>query len=156
MIPTANAPTAHERADEKPHKQKAKITINAKLYEVHPSPASVEHLKHLAGIGAGDMLEQEVHGHLHRLADDGAVEIHGGEAFVSKPKVVGIKINTKEYHTHPGKNSVEHIRHLGQVPADEVLSEFKNGAFVDLPNNGHVQIHGAEIFASHRPTGGSS
>jgi hypothetical protein len=69
---------------------------------------------------------------------------------------VEIKINGTTYKTHEGSNSVEHLRQLGNVPADEILAEFKNGQFVDLPNNGHVEIHGGEIFASHKPSGGSS
>jgi hypothetical protein len=51
---------------------------------------------------------------------------------------------------------VKHLRAIGEVPADEVLSEFKNGAYVDLEDDAHVEIHGGEIFTSHVKTGKSS
>lgn len=110
MATEANAPMAHERADERPHKKEVSITINGNAYEVHRGPAGVEHLKHIAHIGHNDVLEQELHGHLHRLPDDGAVEIHGGEVFVSKPKLVVIKINTVDYEVHPGRTPTRHQR----------------------------------------------
>jgi hypothetical protein len=69
---------------------------------------------------------------------------------------VEITINNKQYKTHSGNNSVEHIRHLGAISADEILAELINGQFVDLDNHDHVQIHGGEVFASHVPNGGSS
>lgn len=69
---------------------------------------------------------------------------------------VKITINGKEYETHPGVNTVEHLRHLGKVPADEILSEFKNGQLIDLDDKGHVEIHGGEVFASHIKSCGSS
>jgi hypothetical protein len=134
-----NAPQAHERADEKPHKHYVSITINGKTFEVHPGPTGVEHLKHVAGMCRDEALEEEKHGRLHRLPDDGAVEIHGGEVFIAKPKLVDIKINDVVRKTHPGENAVAHLRKIGEVPADEVLSEFKHGAFVDLADNAHVE-----------------
>jgi hypothetical protein len=42
------------------------------------------------------------------------------------------------------------------VPEDEILSEFKDGQFVDLADNANVMIHGGEVFAGHRKSGGSS
>lgn len=62
---------------------------------------------------------------------------------------VVIKINKGEHKTHSGKNAVEHLKHLGDVPKQEVLSEFKNHRFFDFGNEGHVEIHGGEIFVSH-------
>jgi hypothetical protein len=69
---------------------------------------------------------------------------------------VPVEINGTERLTHIGKNSVEHLRAIGEVPADEVLSEFKDGAYVDLGDNAHVEIRGGEIFTSHVKTGKSS
>lgn len=69
---------------------------------------------------------------------------------------VAVSINGVEYKTHPGENSVKHLRKIGKVPADEVLSEFKDGKFVDLSDDAHVKIKGGEIFTSHVKTGSSS
>ena len=62
---------------------------------------------------------------------------------------VHININKSEHKTHTGKNAVEHLKHLAGVPKDEVLSEFKHHEFINLGNEGHVEIRGGEIFVSH-------
>ena len=116
----------------------------------------MEHLKKLASIPHEDILGKEVDGKFHPLDQDGEVHIHGGEAFRSHKGLVKITINSKPYETHPGENTVTHLRNLGHVPADEILSEFQDGRFIDLAENASVNIQGGEIFASHRPTGGSS
>jgi len=69
---------------------------------------------------------------------------------------VKITINGKEYETHRGNNTVQHLRNLGNVPADEVFSQFINNQFVDLDDKAHLQIQGGEIFASHVKSAGSS
>jgi len=69
---------------------------------------------------------------------------------------VKITINGKEYETHRGLNTVEHLRHLGNVPVGDVFSQFINGQFVDLDDKAHIEIHGGEIFASHIKSSGSS
>jgi len=138
------------------HHNEVEISINAKHFKVHEGPNSVKHLKQIAEIPHEDVLDKEVEGKLHPLDQDGEVHIHGGEIFVSRKKLVEITINNKPRKTHPGKNTVTHLRTLGEVPADEVLAEFKHGQFVDLADDGHVEIHGGEIFASHRQSGGSS
>ena len=73
-----------------------------------------------------------------------------------KPDIVEISINSKKFSTERGKNSVEHLRAIGSVPANEILSELKNGKFHDLQNDSHVEIKGGEVFVSHPPSGGSS
>lgn len=73
-----------------------------------------------------------------------------------KNEVVEISINGKRFSTNRGKNSVEHLRTLGTVPANEILSEFKNGKFHDLKNDGHVEIKGGEVFVSHPASAASS
>lgn len=73
-----------------------------------------------------------------------------------KDEVVEISINGKKFSTDRGKNSVEHLRTLGSVPANEILSELKNGKFHDLKNDAHVQIKGGEVFVSHPASAGSS
>jgi hypothetical protein len=69
---------------------------------------------------------------------------------------VVVSINGVEYKTHAGDNSVKHLRKIGNVPADEVLSEFTGGKFDDLSDDAHVKIKGGEIFTSHVKTGSSS
>jgi hypothetical protein len=71
-------------------------------------------------------------------------------------RVVTIVINGKKRETKSGSNSVEHLKNIGGVPADEILSEFKDGQFVDLKNDAHVEICGGEVFASHVQSAGSS
>jgi cell division protein ZapA (FtsZ GTPase activity inhibitor) len=142
------------------HHQLVTITINNRKHETRRGENSVEHLKHLGSV-PGDETLVEVKGDKHLpLEDNGHVEISGGEVFLSHKKEhhheVEITINGKKYHTHRGNNSVEHLRHLGQVPAEEILSQFKGGVFVDLANNAHVEICGGEVFASHVQSGGSS
>jgi hypothetical protein len=89
--------------------------------------------------------------HHHRLETAKHHHIH-----LRHSKNVEITINGDKYHTHRGSNTVLHLRELGKVPADEILSEFKGGKYVDLADNGHVEICGGEIFASHVKSGGSS
>jgi hypothetical protein len=69
---------------------------------------------------------------------------------------VEIIINGKQYKTHSGNNTVEHIRNLGAVPSDEILAEIMGGQPIDLDNQAHVEIRGGEVFASHVPSAGSS
>ena len=153
-----DAPQAHEGPDEKHHghHHEVEIVINGKQFRIHEGPTTVEKLKHLANIPHEDILGREVDGNFHPLEQNGEVHIRGGEVFISRKNVVEITINNNPFQTHPGKNSVAHLRTLGKVPADEILAEFKHGTFVDLADDGHVEIHGGEVFASHRQSGGSS
>jgi sulfur carrier protein ThiS len=138
------------------HKRLVKITINGKHHDVHEGLTRVENLKRIAEIPLHDLLEKEAHGHPEPLPDHGEVDVHGGNVFISHKRAVKIKINNVDYETHPGENSVNHLKHLGHVPEDEILSEFKDGQFVDLADNANVMIHGGEVFAGHRKSGGSS
>jgi len=135
------------------------ITINKHTHETRRGQNSVEHLKHLGSVPADETLVEIKGDKHHPLENNGHVEIHGGEVFLSHKKEhheVEITINGKKRHTHRGNNSVEHLRKLGHVPADEILSQFKGGVFVDLANDAHVEICGGEVFASHVQSGGSS
>jgi len=68
---------------------------------------------------------------------------------------VEIKVDGKTCSTHRGRNSVKHIREIGK-PKHEILSEYRDGEYVDLDENGFVEICRGEIFASHVKSGGSS
>jgi hypothetical protein len=110
----------------------------------------------LGRIPGNEVLSQETAAGQLDLEETGHVEIHGGEVFVGHKRhhnhpEVEIKINKSAYKTHSGKNSIEQLKHLGGVPKDDILSELKNKEFIDFGTEGHVDIHGGEIFVSHRP-----
>ena len=148
--------TTNEVAEGPEKHEEVKIAINGEQYEVHEGLTAVDRLKRIAEIPLHDLLEKEAHGHPEPLPDHGEVDVHGGNVFISHKRAVKIKINNVDYETHPGENSVNHLKHLGHVPEDEILSEFKDGQFVDLADNANVMIHGGEVFAGHRKSGGSS
>ena len=66
-----------------------KITINGKHFEIRRGPESVATIKAIGHVPLADDLEQKVRGRLVLLPDDGTVQIHGGEVFVSHPKDSG-------------------------------------------------------------------
>ena len=139
--------------------QDVEITINGKKHQARRGEHSIEELRRLGDVPAAEMLCELKDGKYTDFDNKAHVEIHGREVFASHYKehrLPEITINGTPYHTHAGKNSVEHLRHIGHVPTDEILSEFKHGKFVDLDNGAHVEIHGGEVFASHTPSGGSS
>ncbi len=108
-----------------------------------------------AGFQENEVLSQETAAGQLDLEETGHVEIHGGEVFVGHKRhhnhpEVEIKINKSAHKTHSGKNSIEQLKHLGGVPKDDILSELKNKEFIDFGTEGHVDIHGGEIFVSHR------
>ena len=73
-----------------------------------------------------------------------------------KTEKVEISINSRKFELQRGNYSVEQLRKIGSVPANEILSELKGGKFHDLNDNAHVEIKGGEVFVSHLPSGGSS
>jgi len=143
------------------HQHRVKVTINGKDHETHRGINTVEHLRQLGKVPPDEILGELRRDHSWISLDDKvSIEIHGDEVFTSYHKdhqhKVAITINHKEYKTHKGINSVEHLRRLGNVSADDIFSQFKDGQFIDLENNAHVDIHGGEIFASHVKSCGSS
>jgi hypothetical protein len=103
-------------------------------------------------------VDDKHHEHDRRLCDAGVRHHHHVHCRnkAHESREVKISINGKEYETARGKNSVEHIRKLGHVPATDILSELKHNVPVDLPNDGFVHIHGGEVFVSHVPSAGSA
>jgi len=66
-----------------------KITINGPthVYELHERVVEVKKLKQMAGIPLADDLARVVEGQISKpLDDNGTVEVHCGDAFVSYPK----------------------------------------------------------------------
>jgi hypothetical protein len=62
------------------------ITINTVEKPIHSGSHTVVEIKKLGGIPLADDLNEVIHGKLTPLTDDGAVEICGGEVFLSHPK----------------------------------------------------------------------
>jgi len=136
------------------HHHKAHVKINGVEHETHRGKNSVEHLRHLGGIPEDEILSLEIEGRQVDLEEKGDMDILGGEVFMSHKRhphhhEVAITINGVEHKTPSGENTVEHLKHLGKVPEDEILAEHKNHEFLDLENKGRVNIHGGEVFVSH-------
>jgi hypothetical protein len=87
-----------------------------------------------------------------------AANFDDGPVFLTRKvkRQVQISINGEKRETHSGQNSVKHLRAIGNVPPDEILSQLKDGKPEDLPDDGYVEIHGGEVFVSHPPSTGSS
>jgi hypothetical protein len=85
-----------------------------------------------------------------------AADFNDGPVFYTRVLIVEVSINGKKYATHPGDNSVHHLKVLGGVPTGDILSELRGAKFVDLKDTDHVQIKGGEVFVSHPPSAGSS
>ena len=62
------------------------VTVNDQPIEVRRGSRSVAGLKRVGGVAQADVLEQVVDGRLVELADDGRVDVEGGEVFVSHPR----------------------------------------------------------------------
>jgi hypothetical protein len=73
------------REPEGHHKKEVQITIDNKIFEVHPGEILVAQLKRLAGISPSYDLEQIADGKLIPLKDDQCIDIKRGEKFVSHP-----------------------------------------------------------------------
>lgn len=94
-LPTTDAP-AHERMDrhgedhrhgEHDERHLVSITVNHHEYRIRKGRHTVAEVKTVGHVPLADDLEQVRHGNqLHLLPDDGHIEIHGGEVFVSHPK----------------------------------------------------------------------
>lgn len=62
------------------------IKINNTDYEVHEHVMSVKELKKLAGISLADVLVKIANNEMKQLDDNGTVELHCGDVFVSHPR----------------------------------------------------------------------
>jgi hypothetical protein len=62
------------------------ITINTVEKSIHRGRHTVVEIKNLGGIPLADDLDEVVDGKLIPVADDGSVEICGGEVFLGHPK----------------------------------------------------------------------
>lgn len=68
------------------HPSTITIKINNTDYEVHEHVMSVKELKKLAGIPLADVLVKVVNNEMKQLDDNGTVELHCGDVFVSHPR----------------------------------------------------------------------
>jgi len=70
-------------------------------------------------------------------------------------KEVTVTYNGNPKEIAKGNYTVADLRTALGVSANEILSEFIHGSFKDL-TQGHVEVKGGEVFASHVPQGGAS
>lgn len=81
-----------------------------------------------------------------------------GEAVKEQERqdVVTITVNNHAVKIHRGRRSVAEIKAAGQVPPADDLEQIVKGQMTLLPDDGHVVIHGHEIFVSHPKSTSSS
>jgi hypothetical protein len=82
------------------------------------------------------------HGHHH--------EEHGHDHCVT------IHVNNMEVFLNAGKYAVATIKKLAAVPLADDLDQLVDCELKPLADDGHVHIHGCEVFISHVKDGGSS
>jgi len=76
--------TQHDGAKPEPeHEPNVGITVNGNQIPIHRGHQTVAHIKQVGGVAAAEELEAVIHGVLTPLPDDGAVNIKGGEVFIS-------------------------------------------------------------------------
>jgi hypothetical protein len=78
------------------------------------------------------------------------------EEKIDKPHHVTITINGQPFEVHEGNHPVVELKNLAHIPKEDVLCLVKDGKLIDLDDKAHLDIHGGEVFASHKPSGGSS
>jgi hypothetical protein len=69
---------------------------------------------------------------------------------------VTIHVNNKPVFLHTGDYTVATLKTVSKVPLAEDLVQLVGTKLEPLPDDGHVHIHGCEIFISHVKDGGSS
>lgn len=70
---------------------------------------------------------------------------------------VEITINDKPYQIRRGRQSIEEIRRIGEVPSTHtVLEQLVEGKLIDVSNLDGITIKGGELFISHVPDGRSA
>ena len=74
----------------------------------------------------------------------------------SHPHKVKITINKKEYEVPEGRLEVAEIKRLAKVPPADEVEQVIDRKFIPLPDNGHVEVKGGEIFITHPRDSGSS
>jgi hypothetical protein len=70
--------------------------------------------------------------------------------------MVTITVNNVQVPIHRGRQSVAEIKAAGQVPLADDLEQIVDGQMKLLPDDGHVVIHGHEVFVSHPKSASSS
>ena len=85
---------------------------------------------------------------------------HDGEIALDlvrvRPVTVTITVDNNEHDIRPGRRSVARIKQLGGVHPADVLEQIIDGTLTELPDDGHVQIEGDEVFISHPRDSASS
>lgn len=87
---------------------------------------------------------------------DSPVGSQPGQGGAPSSRVVKIKINGTSHQIPYGRHSVAKLKELGGVPPADELDQVIDGQLVHLPNDGHVDIKGEEMFVSHPVSGCAS
>lgn len=69
---------------------------------------------------------------------------------------VTITVNGSQIRIHRGRRSVAEIKTAGGVPLADDLEQIVGNQLKPLPDDGHVVIHGGEVFVSHPKSTSSS
>jgi hypothetical protein len=85
-----------------------------------------------------------------------ACEGHQNHAGHELPATVVFRVDNREVFAHPGRYPVATVKKLAGVPLANDVDELVECVLKPLPDDGHVMIHGHEIFISHVKDGGSS
>lgn len=126
------------------------ITYNGQPVQLESGNYSVEKLRKTLQVPADDLLAQLIADTYQELT--GHIDIKGGEVLAA---VVKITYNGNPFLIRPGTYTVQELRQVLKVPANDILAEFIDGSFKDL-TQGNVKVVGKEIFASHVPQGGAA
>jgi hypothetical protein len=70
--------------------------------------------------------------------------------------VVGVHVNNAKVVLQPGRYDVATFKKIAGVPQADDLDELVNCKLHHVPDNGHMNLKGCEIFISHVKEGGAS
>jgi hypothetical protein len=71
-------------------------------------------------------------------------------------RTVKVHVNNDPVFLHTGRYTVATLKELSKVALAEDLVQLVGTKLEPLPDDGHVHIHGCEIFISHVKAGGAS
>jgi hypothetical protein len=77
-------------------------------------------------------------------------------AEMERNDVVTITVNNEPWKIHRGRRTVVEIKISGHVPIADDLEQIIDGQMHLLQDDGHVVIHGRELFVSHPKSTSSS
>jgi len=79
-------------------------------------------------------------------AHEGPAEKHHGHEHHHHE--VEIQINGKHYKAYEGPTSVKQLKHLAEIPQEDILGREVEGKFHHLDQDGEVHVRAGEVFVS--------